>query len=801
MKKVLSLILCLLLIAAALSACNGTTPDTPTPGTSDTADTADTSGNPSASGGASDTTPATPGGDGGLELISADRTTTYTIVRPDEASDVLTSAVSSMVKALRGMGVTIKIETDWERNEVREHEIIIGETKRESADFFEVDRLALGSGGYIIKAVGGKLFITGGNDDSTRAAVEYFTSIIPAEGSFSLPEDYMYSYSPTATLFDLRYGDRKLSDFTISVPSGDELCRRAAVTLRRQLFAACGVMLGAPVENATGSGYIFISSGTGSSISLLARDGNIYIKGSERAGISRGIRDIVEMACTEGGSGMVLRDGDMFKVDYGTGVRYEDFGAKGDGKTDDTEALRAAHEYANANGLPVLAREDATYYIGGADCRIVIQTDVDWSCAEFIIDDTDVAVVGREVFLVQPSTALIQLSDLKSVKAGQDKLDVTLPGSCLVTLVDTNTKQYIRYGSNQDSGAAQTDVIIVSADGKIDPSTPVLWDFNQLTGATARLIDEPLSIRGGVFTTIANANSNKSYYYRGIRVYRSNVTFDGLIHYVKGEGSVGAPYYGILIFNGSANSVIRNCVLSSHKTYTSIGSAGKTVSNGSYDITVTSCPNFTAENCYEMTDILDTRRWGVFASNYAKNITFINCRFSRFDAHRGVSGVTLRDCTFGHQGINLIGHGTAEIDNCRIYAKNVCNLRSDYGSTWNGDLIIRNVEFIPLAAKSDVVLIGGSNPGSHDFGYTCYLPRNIIIDGLKIDDSKVSSGYKGPTIFGVFNSNHASASYVAKYPIVLPESITVSGLTVASGKALTVSPAKFMFNGISISEK
>ena len=100
-----------------------------------------------------------------------------------------------------------------------------------------------------------------------------------------------------------------------------------------------------------------------------------------------------------------------------------------------------------------------------------------------------------------------------------------------------------------------------------------------------------------------------------------------------------------------------------------------------------------------------------------------------------------------------------------------------------------------------MVLIGGSNPGSHDFGYTCYLPRNIIIDGLKIDDSKVSSSYKGPTIFGVFNSNHASASYVAKYPIVLPESITVSGLTVASGKALTVSPAKFMFNGISISEK
>lgn len=795
MKKVLHLVLCLLLLAAVLCACNGTTPDTPPLDTSDTSDTSDAS---DTSGGAYDTTPPTPGDVDGLELIAADRTTKYTIIRAEKASAVLTAAVSDLTKALRDMGVLVQVETDWARNEVHEHEIIIGETSRESADFFEVDRLALGSSGYMLKAVGGKLLITGGNDDSTRAAVEYFTSIIPTEGNFILPEDYMYCYSPSATLLDLKYGDRGLRDFTISIPSGDELCRRAAVTLRRQLFAACGVMLDAPVENATGSGYIFISSGTGSSVSLTARGGNIYIKGSNRAGISRGIRDIVEMACSEAGAGMVLRDGDMFRVDYAKGVYYEDFGAKGDGKTDDAEALRAAHEYANANGLPVLAREDATYYIGGADCRIVIQTDVDWSCAEFIIDDTNVAVVAREVFLVQPSTAPVQLTELKSVKAGQEKLDITLPGSCLVTLFDSNNKQYIRYGGNQDSGATQTDVIVVGADGTIDPSTPVLWDFDQLTFASATLIDTPLSIRGGVFTTIANANPNKAYYYRGIRVHRSNVTFDGLVHYVKGEGSIGAPYYGILIFNGSANSTIRNCALSSHKTYTSIGSAGKTVSNGSYDITVTSCPSFTAENCYEITDILDTSRWGVFASNYAKNITFINCRFSRFDAHRGVSGVTLRDCTFGHQGINLIGHGTAEIDSCRIYAKNICNLRSDYGSTWNGDLIIRNVEFIPLATQSNVVLIGGSNPGSHDFGYTCYLPRRIIIDGLYLDDSKAAASYKGPTVFGVFNSNHTTASYVAEYPIFLPESISVSGLTVASGKELTVSPAKFMFNGITI---
>ena len=45
-------------------------------------------------------------------------------------------------------------------------------------------------------------------------------------------------------------------------------------------------------------------------------------------------------------------------------VRYEDFGAVGDGKTDDFDALARAHAYANKNGLDVVADGSKTYYIG-----------------------------------------------------------------------------------------------------------------------------------------------------------------------------------------------------------------------------------------------------------------------------------------------------------------------------------------------------------------------------------------------------------------------------------------------------
>lgn len=42
-------------------------------------------------------------------------------------------------------------------------------------------------------------------------------------------------------------------------------------------------------------------------------------------------------------------------------VRYSDFGARGDGKTDDIDAIAATHAFANQQGLSVKADEGSTY--------------------------------------------------------------------------------------------------------------------------------------------------------------------------------------------------------------------------------------------------------------------------------------------------------------------------------------------------------------------------------------------------------------------------------------------------------
>ena len=76
-------------------------------------------------------------------------------------------------------------------------------------------------------------------------------------------------------------------------------------------------------------------------------------------------------------------------------VTYEAFGATGDGVTDDLPAICAAHDHANAHGLPVRTRPDATYHLGCRALTAIIATDTDWNTSRFTIDDSGVNAKSR----------------------------------------------------------------------------------------------------------------------------------------------------------------------------------------------------------------------------------------------------------------------------------------------------------------------------------------------------------------------------------------------------------------------
>ena len=485
---------------------------------------------------------------------------------------------------------------------------------------------------------------------------------------------------------------------------------------------------------------------------------------------------------------------------HATAVTYEEFGAKGDGKTDDRLAIVAAHAAANERGLPVRAKDGATYYMGGGGETAIVKTDVDFGTAKFVFDDTKVEKrhIRAHNFVVAPEYAPFAVTGLVKVARGQRELGVKFPGRCLVHLCDSGMKRYIRKGANRNNGTGQNEVLAVDADGRVDPRTPVVWDYERVTSATAyRIGDRTLTLKGGTFTTIANqAESKYKYHMRGIEVRRSNVRVEGVRHLVTGELDHGAPYAGFLRISLCANVTVTGCVFTARRTYVTIGNAGVPVSMGSYGISVDRAVDVSFLGCSQTTDILDRRYWGLFGSNYCRNLLFDGCEFSRFDAHQGVYNATIRNSTLGHSGVQATGFGTLLVENSTVRSRGAfLSLRSDYGSSWDGDVVIRRCRFVPSngAGVPMPPIVNGSNDGTHDFGYACRMPRKVVIDGLEIDDSG-KAGENGDTyVFGPFQRKDG-----ATHPYPLTEELVLRDVRTASGRAVKVSRNKALVDKLAV---
>ncbi|MBQ9548010.1 MAG: hypothetical protein IJV01_02480 [Bacteroidales bacterium] len=477
-------------------------------------------------------------------------------------------------------------------------------------------------------------------------------------------------------------------------------------------------------------------------------------------------------------------------------VTYEKYGAVGNGVANDFPAMKAAHEAANERGLPVRAKKGAKYYIAPESGTITVQTDVDFGDAEIIIDDRNCPKGKYPVFVVSSTLKPVKLKGVTPPKKDQPNLGVTLERRSLVVIVDDNHKVYIRKGGNANNGTGLKEVLVVEKDGSIDPKTAVMWDYDNLTSAIAYPIDDQtLTIRGGRFKTIANNKAERNYYHRGIQVKRSNVKVEGLRHTVEGEGDEGAPYSGILTLSTCCEVEVSDCIFTGHRIYQKMGALGKPVSRGSYDYGMNTVANVTLRKCRQFDDIDDAKHWGIMGTNFCKNLTMEDCSVSRFDAHMGVENVTLRRCTFGHMGVRMVGRGTIRLEDCELRYNTVIALRTDYGSSWDGDIIVRNCVLRPVKkGLKELTILNGNNSGTHDFGYECRLPRRIDVDGLLIDDSVLDPKAQ----INVYASFGRDVSKPDLLPYNTDAVVTLKNVTVKSGRPIGLSSNPGLFPNVKI---
>ena len=444
-------------------------------------------------------------------------------------------------------------------------------------------------------------------------------------------------------------------------------------------------------------------------------------------------------------------------------VCYEDFGAVGDGITDDQDAIRATHEYANENGIDVVCQGAKTYYIGIMTKTIPIKTNVNWGDSSFIIDDSGIApedevdgVHLRGVFIFtipNPKDGLFEIPGLEEWRQkvnanGGLKYDtfkkiegVDFGEAMLVRLYNEDHKMYIRYGVNKNSGSDQAESIVVDKDGNVDENTPLMHNFDKITSIEVYNVGAaPLTVEGGTFTTYPFLTDTPQYYTqysRGLACFRSNVTIKNVKHYLDREGTYnyeenvgnyGCPYTGFFTTRLCNNVTWENCKPSAHVAYKGHNGAGM----GTYDISASGAINLTFKDCQQDDDNFFNRtgpswRWGVMGSSGNKSVSFINSKLTRFDAHADIHNVKIIGTDI--KMIRINGTGDFIMEDSKKYGTLLVSLREDYGGTWRGNFVFKNVTM--ETEGKDACLI--SNVWyNHDFGYPTHLPENIIIDNFQL---------------------------------------------------------------------
>ena len=488
-------------------------------------------------------------------------------------------------------------------------------------------------------------------------------------------------------------------------------------------------------------------------------------------------------------------------------VTYLEFGAVGDGVTNDFAAIKKAHDYANEHNIPVKIEGDNTYYIGDVEIDgtpevVVVKTDVDWGNATFIIDDNVFPLSGisahgkhyMHIFEVRSEYEPFKITDReildRIVAEGFNKktTKINLGLGYPVMIVTDNPKQrvYKRKGYGGHDGYPMWEVIVLDKDGIVNEETSVMFDYCYLDHLDVfRIDDVPLTLKNGTFITLAN-NENTVlydengkvrgfrdlYFKRGISVRRSFTTVKDIVHKVEGEitpaeqvkGKMGVGYYGFFTSNLTTNVTFENCIMAARRCYgRNVSGVGGGGAQGTYDLHCDRTNKTVFRNCiqsnfwvdgegnavskdapgarfaWEPADafpIVAPTFWDIGGSNDCKNIEYIGCTLSRYDAHRGLYNGKIIDTTINC--ISLVGGGNMVIDNVTWYSNGLRSvenslvfLRGDYGCTWNGNITIRNMKAYPkLEAPTNIIHCAYVN---WDFGYPATIP-NITIENIKYYD-------------------------------------------------------------------
>lgn len=431
-------------------------------------------------------------------------------------------------------------------------------------------------------------------------------------------------------------------------------------------------------------------------------------------------------------------------------VNYRMFGAVGDGSNDDSIQIKAAHDYANVNDLPVV-NFSGEYWLKNAN-NVEIYTNVDWGSTIFHIDETtNTPSNGRFKILPRKATMKIELSEtekksfLNRFKPGVKFIpELAAFKNCLVNISDKNDKIGFRAGAKFDGQSwAREELFYVEEHGSIIGD--IAWSFKDYTSFTAFPVDTSyLTVNGGTFYLSGDSPGTK-YVRNGFAISRSRTIIQNQwVGLEPGKSDISmSPRSGFYSYSNVYDVKLENIRLIPYEQDRE-GTA-RDVSAGTYGIGGARILNALFRN---ITAEGGPIHWGVFGTNLNKNFRVENCKLNRIDVHFHCWNLYIKDSSIGYRGISVTGGGDLCIENTSCFSRSFINFRRDFGSKWDGNIRMRNCRFIPSTLAETSVL--DFNPMDFDYKYPLGFGRSIIVENLLID-------------FNTF-SDSASACWLMKIP-------------------------------------
>lgn len=410
------------------------------------------------------------------------------------------------------------------------------------------------------------------------------------------------------------------------------------------------------------------------------------------------------------------------------GVSYADFGAKLDGVTDDTEAVIACHDYANAHGCPVFQHsgtvymETAQHRLNGARHNVNIKTDVDWTGTTFLIkppiqDERIVFAVCPDEEKEDVNLSPAQIDQLHSRKLNIDFLK-DYPNELVTFMIERDypdlvigmrdgwqesgypdPSYYSETAAIDRNGALIDGPLFLDISGCMPRDLSISDPTRNITGhmkmRRRSLLDAPITIKGGTFLLSHNGRFANPYY---LYITRSNVTVQGLKcdageRYESGD----MRYRGELIRADYAyNLCFRDCVMENFGNF--LPASEQTLTNVSYVLVCTHCSNVLIDHCQFL------RGWGPVQTSWCKRLTVRDSVMGRVDNHYGCRDFLIQGCTMvtSHSNIN-VGYGDGYLtvrdtkfiktrDYDTIFNSRLIYCREDYCSIFQGNITLENIQ-------------------------------------------------------------------------------------------------------------